>query len=489
MTRAPALALAAPLFAALITANAGGYRYGISDQAFYQAAVVKDLHPSDFPRDTALLETQSRLMWCDEIVAALSRWTGLDLPPLAFLIYVVTVAALFAGAIAYGRALGFSWWTIALLLAMLTLRHRIPKTAANSFEGYMHPRVLAFALGVLALASAARARAMLALLLIALAACWHPTTALWFGIPALVATEWARRGWRRPWGALAVIVGVTALWGPLSSRLVLMDRGWLDVLRSKDYLFPLEWPAYAWILNAAYPALILLIYRRRRRTGAARPTEGALVAGVIALLAVFLAMVPLTALRLAIAVQLQATRVFWVMDFVAIAYLAWALMEGIRPWPRGVRVLLIALIGVASAARGVYILRTAEPARTLVQIPLPQTPWMDAMRWLNTQPAAWHVLADPSHAGKYGVSVRLGAERDTVLEATKDSALAIYSREIAMRVGDRTAQLANFGELSTAEMRALAGRYDLDAVVVERPRTLDLPELYGNSQFVVYGFR
>ena len=489
MTRAAALALAAVLFAALITANAGGYRYGISDQAFYQAAVVKDLHPADFPRDTVLLETQSKLMWCDEIVAALSRWTGLDLPPLAFLIYVVTVGVLFAGTIAYGRALGFSWWTIALLLAMLTLRHRIPKTAANSFEGYMHPRVLAFGLGVIALANVARARSMLALCWIALAACWHPTTALWFGIPALVAMEWARRGWRRPWIALAVILTVMALWGPLSARLVVMDRDWLDVLRSKDYLFPLEWPAYALILNLAYPALILLIYRRRRRMGVARPPEGALVAGVVTLFAVFLAMVPLTALHLALAVQLQVTRVFWVMDFIAIAYLAWALMEGIRPWPRGVRMALIAIVAVASGARGVYILRTAEPTRALVQIPLPRTPWMDAMDWLRTQPTSWHVLADPSHAGKYGVSIRLAGERDTLLEATKDSALAIYSRDIAMRVRDRTEQLAHFGELSTREMRALADRYDLDAVIVESPRALELPELYRNGQFVVYGFR
>ena len=489
MTRAAALAIAALLFATLITANSGGYRYGISDQAFYQAAVVKDLHPSYFPRDAVLLDTQSRLMWCDEIVAALSQWTGLELPPLAFLIYLVTLAALFAGAIAYGRALGFSWWTIALLLAMLTLRHRISKTAANSFEGYMHPRVLAFALGVLALAAVARRRLLLALFWIALAACWHPTTAMWFGIPALVAMEWSRRGWQRPWIALALIAGVVALWGPLSSRLVVMDRAWLDVLTSKDYLFPSDWPAYALILNIAYPALIVLIYRRRRRTGVARPAEGALVAGVLTLFAVFLAALPLTALHVALAVQLQITRVFWVMDFVAVAYLAWALMEGIRPWPRVARVLMIALVIVASSARGVYILRTAEPARAVVQIPLPRSAWMNAMTWLETQPSDWHVLADPSHAGKYGVSVRLGAERDTLLEATKDTALAIYSRDIAMRVRDRTEQLAHFGELSTAEIRALSDRYGLQVVIVESSRRLDLPELYRNDQFVVYDLR
>lgn len=37
------------------------------------------------------------------------------------------------------------------LLGLLTLRHRIAKTGANTLEGYMHPRQLAFGVGVLAL--------------------------------------------------------------------------------------------------------------------------------------------------------------------------------------------------------------------------------------------------------------------------------------------------------------------------------------------------
>ena len=38
------------------------------------------------------------------------------------------------------------------LLVAVTLRHRIPHTGANSVEGYFHPRLLAFAVGVSALA-------------------------------------------------------------------------------------------------------------------------------------------------------------------------------------------------------------------------------------------------------------------------------------------------------------------------------------------------
>src|SRR5262245_63647486 len=89
------LAVAALLFGVLATANSGGYRYGISDQAFYATAVVKDLHPSFFPRDTPLLNAQAGLQWSDEIVAALSRTLHVDLPPLFLAIYVLTLTSLF----------------------------------------------------------------------------------------------------------------------------------------------------------------------------------------------------------------------------------------------------------------------------------------------------------------------------------------------------------------------------------------------------------
>ena len=49
----------------------------------------------------------------------------------------------------------------------------------------------------------------------------------------------------------------------------------------------------------------------------------AIFLGVLALGAVFLLSVPFTAAHLALAVQLQVTRVFWFIDFVAAIGLAW----------------------------------------------------------------------------------------------------------------------------------------------------------------------
>src|ERR1041384_4944104 len=109
------------------------------------------------------------------------------------------------------------------------------------------------------------------------------------------------------------------------------------------------------------------------------------------------------------------------------------------------------------------------------------------MRWGGRQPIDIHVLADPGHAFKYGVSVRVAAGRDVLLEDDKDAAVAMYSRAIAQRVVDRRRALADFPALTAARARALAAQYDLDYLVPET--TLPLPEVYRNAQFRIYALK
>ena len=481
------LTLAAVAFAFLATANSGGYRYGVSDQAFYTPAVIKQLHPSFYPHDTNLLAAESRLMWSDEIVAGLSRALNVELPPLYLAIYLATLALLFAAAATFARAAGLSWWAAAAFLIVLTFRHRISKTAANSLEGYMHPRMLAFALGVLALGAVLRGRHARAIVWTAVAACWHPTTAFWFGLVAATAILVDRPRWRRAMSIVLAAVALSAVWavvrGPLAGRLAIMDPAWLSVLADKDYLFPHEWPVYAWLLNAAYPIVILAIYRRRLAVGGTAVGERALVAGLMALAGVFVIALPFTILRLALAVQMQVTRVFWILDFAAAGYLCWWLMDDrIRQSGAGKRV-AAGLLLAASLGRGGYLL---SQGRRLISMDLPRSPWTEAMDWLNAAPADWYVLADPGHAWKYGVSVRLAAAKDVLVETGKDTALAMYDREVAMQVGERLTALRDFDALGAADFRAIAARYGVDVLIVERTHRLELAELYGNQQFVVY---
>ena len=60
-------------FALLATANGAGYRFGVSDQAFYIPAVIRAATSGAFPRDAALIDSQARLMMLDELLAWLMR--------------------------------------------------------------------------------------------------------------------------------------------------------------------------------------------------------------------------------------------------------------------------------------------------------------------------------------------------------------------------------------------------------------------------------
>jgi hypothetical protein len=491
VTRWAGLAAGVLVFAVLATANAGGYRYGVSDQAFYVPAIAKGCEPALFPRDAPLLATQTRLLLSDDLIGWVARASGLDLPPIFLALYALTLVVLVGGAAAFARASGYSWWAVAAFVLLLTLRHRITKTAANSLEGYMHPRELAFAFGVAGLAAIVASRYLQAAIWISLSALLHPTTALWFGIALIVAAAAGQPAWRRTLALFVAIAAAVAVWGvlagPLAGRLVRMDAPWLQVLAERDYLFPAAWPAYAWIANLAYPVLIVTLFRRRRALGVATEGEGPLVLALLALFAMFLVSVPLTVAHLALAVQFQVTRVFWLMDFVAVAYVAWWLIDAVAR-SATMRVVVLAVILGLFSVRGFYVL-AVEQRRPLVTMSLPDTPWVQAMTWLRTQPIDWQVLADPDHARKYGASVRVAAERDTVLEAGKDPAIAMYDREIAMRVAERRLAFEHFDALSAADFRALGARFDVSVLVVEQARRLDLPELYRNAGFAIYDLR
>ena len=231
------LAAGAALFVILATANSGGYRYGISDQAFYVPAMAHYVDATLFPRDAVLLEAQTSRTPAYRPVRRARADTGRP----ACAVRGAVPGHMIGLAVAvwfYGRALGGSAWASAAALALLTFRHRIAKTGANSLEGYFHPRMLAFAIGIAALACVLRRRLWAALVL---AMARRPRC-----IPprACGLLRWsAWRSWRQ--------LNRTAIWADgrsdrscrrlcgLAVAGLRLDETWRSVLLEKDYLFPL----------------------------------------------------------------------------------------------------------------------------------------------------------------------------------------------------------------------------------------------------------
>ena len=152
-------------------------------------------------------------MLYDDAIAAFARATGAPVQGIFFAGYVAGLALLFGAIVSIGRALYQTWLGVAMLAVLMTLRHRITQTGANSLESYFQPRMIAFALGAWAIAAYLRGRAAVALVLVALAFAIHPTTAMWFAIWIGVALFVSERAWRLPLAALAAVGG-----SPLSGR-------------------------------------------------------------------------------------------------------------------------------------------------------------------------------------------------------------------------------------------------------------------------------
>jgi hypothetical protein len=328
--------------------------------------------------------------------------------------------------------------------------------------------------------------------LVGLSALIHPTTAIWFAVLLGPAVVVSMPSLRRPLLACAAAGAVLAGWallGPLRARLVIMDDLWVSAFADKDYVFPTAWPVETWALNLMLPALIFWIWRVRARTETLSMDPG-IMAGAAALLTSFLISLPFIQMRVALAVQLQTSRVFWLLDLLATVYLTWWLVDRPSATPAAThrrRVVVVALLAVLTVGRGGYIVLFEHPERGFARMGLPASDWQKAMDWLRVQSLGAHVLADPNHAFTYSTGVRIGAERDVLLEAGKDSAMALYARDVAVRVAERSAAIGDFGRMTPERARELAGRYDLDYLVTEAD--LALPLAYRNAQFRIYSLK
>jgi hypothetical protein len=487
----PSLLLLALLpFIVLCTMNSATYRYGASDQAFYIPAAVLAMHPDHFPRDAPLIQAQARLTVVDDAMGALSSVTGLGLPALSFALYVASLLLLATSAWLIASRFYRTAWAGLALLAALTLRHSISRTGTNTLEGYFHPRQLAFGLGALALALVLRRRGVAAAVAVLFAGAIHPTTAMWFAIWLAVAVAINEPKWRLPLSAAFVAAAALALWtatlGPLSGRLAVMDPEWLATLDAKDYLFPLEWPIATWTFNLAYVVAIVAVYRWRRSRGLVEPVERGVTLGALALVLVFVAVLPLNAAHVALAVQLQASRMFWMLDLLATIYLVWAVAEGPRDTPARARWAAVTLIALA-AARGGYVKFVEFPQRPLAQIDIPDNDWGRAMAWARSTDVRSQWLADPIHAARYGMSLRVAGERDVFVEGIKDAAIGMYDRRIAMRTRDRLAEIGDFGALTAGRARELATKHEIDYLLAERP--FELPLAFQSGDLRIYRLR
>jgi len=124
--------------------------------------------------------------------------------------------------------------------------------------------------------------------------------------------------WRIPALVTVAIAMVVLLWAMVAATR--MDPLWIEALGGRDFIFPSDWPFWAWAANLALLAALWVAHIVRRRRGTATAYDAGLVWGATALVAVFLVTLPAVARHVALAVQFQFSRVFWLVDLLLAMY-------------------------------------------------------------------------------------------------------------------------------------------------------------------------
>src|SRR5688500_6985420 len=136
-------------------------------------------------------------------------------------------------------------------------------------------------------------------------------------------------------------------------------------------------------MNLGFLTLLWWAHRRRVRNGVASAEDAALVWGATALVALFLLTLPLVAAAMSLPVQLQISRIFWLVDFLALVYVLAVATAALKLARRHVVPLILIAFAVG---RGAYIMLVERPERALFAVHAVESPWADAMRWVARQP-------------------------------------------------------------------------------------------------------
>jgi hypothetical protein len=251
-----------------------GYRFGVSDHAVHLPFLLRTLDPSYLVGDPAVdaLAHHPTLFW--ELQAPLTSWISIE--NLYVAIHVTSLAALYAGARALGRALfpgDQGSWAAAIIPALVVISHVTP-AGILSMDAQVLNRTVSLGPLLYALALGARGAHLRGFAVAGLTFWIHPTTTL-HAVVLLWCAVWVPRASHRR--VRAAILGPLVFLIAASPLIVKMaSHGstsgvpfpgppeWWDFVRLNMYfhIYPLDMP---WIIGpfALLYGLVFFVVGRR----------------------------------------------------------------------------------------------------------------------------------------------------------------------------------------------------------------------------------
>ncbi|HTW57790.1 MAG TPA: DUF6798 domain-containing protein [Terriglobales bacterium] len=443
-----------------------GYHPGLEDDAFYLAAIKRNLNPALFPHDSQFFTVQFQATIFDKLIAFSTRLSHL---PLAWVELFWQLAAIFF--MLHGcwrisrrcfRGGSEQWAAVTMIAALLTLP--VSGTAINLADQYLHPRNLATAAILAAIVAVLDSHSgdsgnrnknrhlWLAGILLAVAFAIHAIMAS-FGISFCIflyfslSASTAKR--------LSPFPVAAALLFPLGWIFEPASDAWRKAASTRSFYYLSRWAWYEW-LGIFAPLLLLWLFRRfLQRRAMTEPDAPALRPLVDSLLyyGIFQTVV---GLAIMLPQSFERLRPFEPMRYLHLLYLLFFLLAGglLGRYVLGRHAYRWLLLFVPLSAGMFYAQRQMYPTTAHIEWPGAQSKnaWLQAFAWIreNTPVDALFAL-DPHYMqlpGEDYHGFRALAERSVLADYDKDGGMAARVPRLAPRwLKEVTAQTGwqNFG--------------------------------------------
>ena len=456
-----------------------GYHPGLEDDAFYLAAIKRDLNPALFPHDADFFRLQFQATIFDKLIAASIRLTHVPLAWCVLLWQIASIYFILWGCWQIARRLfaeAYARWAAVTLVALL-LTIPVSATEISLADQYLHPRNLATAAIVWAIVATLDRRFVLAGVLLAFAFAVHAIMAS-FAISFCIFLGWQGR---------SAPVLYAALLTPFSWLFAPTSDAWRAAAATRPFNHLTRWAWYEW-LGVFAPLALLWVFRwiagRSGRTTLRHFTTRLVYFGLFQ-----------TAVGLAIMLppSLERLRPFEPMRYLHLVYLLFFLVAGglLGRYVLGRHVYRWLLLFVPLAGGMFYAQRQLYPASEHLELPgrAPHNDWLEAFDWIrqNTPNDSLFAL-DPHYMGTPGEDYhgfRALAERSALADITKDGGMAARVPSLAPRWLREVQTTENWRNFQTADFAKLKQEFGVNWFVLANPGVSGLSCPYKNPSVMV----
>jgi len=480
-----------------------GYHQGAEDDGVYLTAVKSHLHPSLFPHDADFFRIQLQATQFDGWMAHFVTATGM---PVAWAELIWQLLSLFlilwaCGSIArllFAEARA-QWAALALVAAMFTLP--VAGTALTLVDQYLHPRALATALVLAAVARILAGKLWQAIPLLLFSFALHPIMAA-FGssfcffltmttakrVPRWLHRKRSDARWAE--SRRELVSGVSSrvlITAPLGWILESPNPSWRKALDAIDYMHLYRWAWYEWLGALAPIFLFWLLWRVARNRGERTLARFALAVFIYGVFQQAFAMFVIATPAFIRLMPMQPMR------FLHLIYFFLALVGGglLGKYLLKTSVWRWAVFLLAMNGTMLYAQRQLFSSSDHLELPGRPTSntWLQAFDWIrqNTPNDAYFALG----AGYMGApgndfhSFRALTERSELADAEKDNAVAAQVPELAQKWDRQVSAQQGWQKFQLADFERLRAGFGVDWVLVQYPPPAGLACRWHNGTLAV----